>query len=117
MNFRKTTDWRKARNTALRLSDRICYLCGMPIDFSIKAGPFSKEVDHIIPASRGGELYDQENLRVTHKQCNQIKSTQSIESLAVQKAIKLQREANEKIHSSGINWLEEEEEDAQEEDS
>lgn len=118
MNFRKTTDWRRARSTALRLSDRICYLCGTPIDFAIKEGPFSKEVDHIIPASKGGDLFDQENLRVTHKQCNQIKSNQSVESLVVQKALKLQKEANERITNSGIDWLnEEDEEDAQEEDS
>lgn len=109
-DFRKTTDWRRARNTALRLSDGICYLCGMPVDFAIKKGPYSKQVDHIMPASRGGDLYDQENLRVTHKQCNQIKSANSIESMVVQRAIKLQREANEKIHSSGIDWLDEEDE-------
>ena len=31
------------------------------------------EVDHIVPTSRGGQLYDLENLQLTHMRCNRKK--------------------------------------------
>lgn len=35
--------------------------------------PLACEVDHIIPTSRGGSLYDLDNLRLTHMRCNRKK--------------------------------------------
>lgn len=61
------------RKRALSYYDT-CYLCGKPIDKTIKTPhPQSAEVDEIIPVSRGGNPYDWNNLRLTHRQCNQIK--------------------------------------------
>lgn len=51
-----------------------CYLCGKPVDKTIKTpDPLSPEVDEIVPVSRGGSPTDWNNVRLTHRQCNQLK--------------------------------------------
>lgn len=52
-----------------------CGLCGRPVDTSLPAGlPASPEVDHIIPVSRGGAVYDRANAVIIHRACNNWKS-------------------------------------------
>lgn len=57
-----------------------CYLCGLTIDTTLKAGPRGDEegpsIDHVVPRSRGG-TDDLVNLRLTHWKCNRDKGTRS----------------------------------------
>ena len=61
-----------------------CALCGRPIDLDAPQwvtrpdgrrvrAPWSLEVDHIKPASRGGALYDLANVQPSHRACNERK--------------------------------------------
>jgi hypothetical protein len=52
--------------------DGICYLCRLPVDWSSVAR--SPTVDHVIPQSRGGGS-EISNLRLSHKQCNNLKGS------------------------------------------
>lgn len=68
------TEWATARKRAIASKDPICAICHTIID--LEAAPFTPlavEVDHIIPRSRGGALYDIENLQLTHSKCNRKK--------------------------------------------
>ena len=48
--------WEAVRKRAIESMDPVC------------------EVDHIIPISRGGAPYDIDNLQLTHRRCNRLKS-------------------------------------------
>ena len=62
------------RNRVRAMSD-ICHICGKQIDFSLPSShPLSFQVDHIIPVSRGGGVYDIDNLAPAHRVCNMKKS-------------------------------------------
>lgn len=51
-----------------------CALCGKPIDYDLPAGdPMSYELDEIVPVSRGGNPYDENNVQPAHRLCNQQK--------------------------------------------
>ena len=67
-------EWNNARRRAIASKDPVCAICHRPID--LEAPPFSPlavEVDHIVPRSRGGALYDLDNLQLTHSRCNRKK--------------------------------------------
>lgn len=59
------SDWQRIRRRILSRDGGICYLCGQP-----GAG----EVDHLIPASRGGND-DDSNLAAVHKRCHRFKTS------------------------------------------
>jgi len=64
-------EWRKLHKR-LRAEQRPCHLCGQPIDYTLPAGhPWSFEVDHLVPISRGGDPYDYANVDAAHRICNQ----------------------------------------------
>lgn len=68
------TEWALARKRAIASKDPICAICHKEID--LEAPPFhplAVEVDHIIPRSRGGAIYELDNLQLTHSQCNRKK--------------------------------------------
>ena len=55
----------------------VCGICGKPIDYSLKVGDPSGmwyELDEIVPISRGGSPYDEDNLQSAHARCNRKKS-------------------------------------------
>ena len=53
----------------------VCAICGRPVDKSLPVyHPLSAEVDEIVPVSRGGSPYDMDNLQLTHRRCNRLKS-------------------------------------------
>ena len=77
-SWKRRTD---VRNWLLATQD-VCALCGQPIDKTLttyvdprdgkrKRHPMSAEVDEIVPISKGGSPYDRENVRLTHRICNQ----------------------------------------------
>lgn len=62
------------RNRVMAMSD-VCHICGRPIDYSLPSThPLSFQVDHIVPVSRGGSVYDIDNLAPSHRVCNMRKS-------------------------------------------
>lgn len=68
------TAYDKNRKRVL-MSQNICAICGRVVDKTLKANdPFSPEVDHIIPISRGGHPSDIANLQLVHSICNKAKS-------------------------------------------
>lgn len=74
------TEWAIARKRALASKDPICAVCQGDIDVTMpmvdengNRNPLAPEVDHIVPKSRGGDLYELENLQLTHMRCNRKK--------------------------------------------
>lgn len=74
------TEWRAARKRAIASMDAICAICHKPIDLQQpnklddgKLNALAVEVDHIIPKSRGGQLYAIDNLQLSHRECNRQK--------------------------------------------
>jgi len=61
-------------------TQRVCGICGKPVDFSYKnPHPLAPTVDHIIPVSRGGHPTDISNLQLAHRCCNRAKSNSLME--------------------------------------
>lgn len=75
------TEWAKARKRAIACKDPVCVLCHKPIDISLPMkdpdtgawNGLAVEVDHIVPRSRGGALYELDNLQLSHSACNRKK--------------------------------------------
>jgi 5-methylcytosine-specific restriction endonuclease McrA len=68
------TEWALIRKRAIASKDPVCAICHHWIDLQAPAfSPNAVEVDHIVPRSRGGSLYDIENLQLTHSRCNRQK--------------------------------------------
>lgn len=73
--------WKSARKRAIASKEPYCSICGKWIDTSLpmkdpKTGAFNAlavEVDHIVPRSRGGDIYAVENLQLSHSSCNRKK--------------------------------------------
>lgn len=72
--------WKLARKRAIASKDPVCGECHTYIDVALPMNlpdgtrnPLAVEVDHIVPTSRGGALYDLDNLRLTHMRCNRKK--------------------------------------------
>lgn len=67
-------EWAIARKRAIATKDPVCAICHTFIDLEAPAfTPLAVEVDHIVPRSRGGSLYELDNLQLTHSKCNRKK--------------------------------------------
>lgn len=80
-----------ARRTAalrwLRSLGRPCWICGLPIDYSLPAGdPLAMECDELVPVSRGGSPYDRENLAPAHRCCNNWRRNKSVRQVEMARA-------------------------------
>lgn len=75
------TEWQAARRRAIASKEPYCAICHKYIDVQLPMtdpdtgarNPLSVEVDHIVPRSRGGALYDIDNLQLSHMVCNRRK--------------------------------------------
>jgi 5-methylcytosine-specific restriction endonuclease McrA len=68
------TEWALARKRAIASLDPMCAICHTLIDVEAPAfSPLAVEVDHIVPRSRGGAIYELSNLQLTHSRCNRKK--------------------------------------------
>ena len=72
--------WQNNGNARTKLRARLakegrpCHLCGQPIDYGLPSGhPWSFELDHIVPLSRGGDPWGYDNAAASHRICNQRK--------------------------------------------
>jgi len=74
------TEWALARKRAIASKEPYCAICHKWIDFEAEAfSPLAVEVDHIVPRSRGGALYELDNLQLTHSKCNRKKGARMAE--------------------------------------
>lgn len=103
-DVRHTSQWRKARTRAFRRHDGICYLCGTNVERGM-IGDYSPEVDHIIPVSRGGAPYEDENLAVVHRLCNRIKGQKSAEELQRGRSAQIAIKNLQTIERSDVDFL------------
>jgi 5-methylcytosine-specific restriction endonuclease McrA len=61
---------RLLRAQVLREED-LCHICGRPVDKDLPyLDPWSPVIDEIIPVSKGGNPYDRDNVRLSHRRCN-----------------------------------------------
>ena len=49
-----------------------CHLCGRPI------APGQYSIDHVIPRSKGGDVWDVDNMRPAHKRCNSSRGNRDV---------------------------------------
>jgi len=77
---------RKAARAAVIARGDPCWICGLPINYSLPAGnPEAAEVDELVPVSLGGSPYDQHNLAAAHRCCNCWRSNRSVAYVNVAK--------------------------------
>jgi len=68
-----------ANKKKIYATQKICGICGQPVDFSFKfPHPLSPCIDHIIPVNKGGHPSDIQNLQLAHLTCNRQKSDKII---------------------------------------
>ena len=68
----------------LRSQVRPCWICGLPINYSLEHGhPESFECDELIPISKGGSPYVRDNVDAAHRCCNNWRGNKSVASVAV----------------------------------
>jgi 5-methylcytosine-specific restriction endonuclease McrA len=67
---RRTNRWRTIRDRLVSDAE-YCAICLEPLDHQAPGrSRWAPSVDHVIPLSRGGEPYDESNLRCVHYGCN-----------------------------------------------
>ena len=60
-----------------------CWMCGLPIDPTRKAGdPLSFELDELVPISKGGSPTDFANVKGAHRCCNQWRGNKAVQTVA-----------------------------------
>ncbi len=81
--------WRQAK-ARLRSRGDGCWICrafGRPdaIDYALPpSDPGSFSADHLVPVSKGGAMYADENLAAAHRRCNEWRRDKSVpEVLAI----------------------------------
>ena len=89
------TEWQNARRRAIASLEPICAICHTYIDVQLPMkdpttgawNPLAVEVDHIVPRSRGGALYELSNLQLSHNKCNRKKGARMESDYAESEAI------------------------------
>jgi len=67
---RNTSRWADLRLRLFPLAD-CCGICGEGFPDGVPGrSKWAKSLDHVVPISRGGDWYDEQNLRVVHYGCN-----------------------------------------------
>jgi len=58
----------------------VCHLCGQWVDVTLSGmDPMGPTVDHLVPVSRGGAVFDPANCAVTHRRCNTARGNNDLE--------------------------------------
>ena len=77
---RANSSRRNAARSRVRARDTCCWICGLPIDYSLPARDAQAyEADELIPVSLGGSPYDTANISATHRCCNNWRRARSVE--------------------------------------
>lgn len=73
---------RKHTIAALAMEGRPCWICGLPIDYSLPHGsPLSYECDELVPISKGGSPVAYDNLAAAHACCNNWRKDRPVSSV------------------------------------
>lgn len=87
----------------LRQQARPCWVCGLPIDYTLPAcHALSFECDELVPVSKGGSPYDRNNIDATHRCCNNWRKNRSVDRV---RAIQLQVASIFRSWSSPIDFV------------
>ena len=89
------TEWQAARRRAIASKEPYCAICHKYIDVQLpmtdpatgQRNPLAVEVDHIVPRSRGGQLYELDNLQLSHSICNRKKGARMDEDYEGQRSV------------------------------
>lgn len=85
-------------------TQRICGICGQPVDFSLKfPHPLSPCIDHIIPVAKNGHPSALDNLQLAHFSCNRAKSDKLFDTGKVQRSEKAYAIGNRNLPLS-FDW-------------
>lgn len=99
----------KIRERVIR-EETHCWLCGHEVDKTIRFAqgqhkqncnkpycdgcvlhPMSPEADEIMPVSKGGSHIDRNNIRLSHRICNQRRGNRTPESIRYKQPVKTSR--------------------------
>lgn len=70
----KTRKWQTFRAAMIDILPDRCSLCGKHVDKGLPGThPMGPTIDHRIPRSRGGSIYDPSNCALAHHRCNSAK--------------------------------------------
>ena len=62
--------YRRTRDTVF-LEEQFCFLCGGFVDQTLYyLDPGAPQLHYVIPITRGGNRRDRQNMRLTHRKCN-----------------------------------------------
>jgi len=70
--------WEEVRRKVLERDNYTCVICGKP----------AEEVDHIVPVSLGGALFDMDNLQSLCKECHKKKTKEDRKKLKLSRKLK-----------------------------
>jgi 5-methylcytosine-specific restriction endonuclease McrA len=63
--------WQRLRAHILATHPPVCHICNQPIDLSLPGtNEMGPTVDHVVPITRGGAMWDPTNLRPAHRKHN-----------------------------------------------
>lgn len=78
---------RRARDALIKrvkAEETHCFLCGGIVDKSLPyTNPGAPEVHELIPVSLGGDPLDRDNVRLTHKLCNQKQGNKRMSNMGI----------------------------------
>lgn len=105
MDIRSSSAYKRARRVVLS-RDNFCYLCGEYVDKTLPAfHPLSPEVDHIVPLANGGDPLDTDNMRLTHRLCNNKKSDKDFVRINKNSLKQVVNYYKEDFKDNNIDWL------------
>lgn len=75
-----TTRARRRVMAQVRAEERLCHLCGWPVDLTLdrQRHPLGSCGDELIPRADGGDPEDRANVRHAHRLCNGIRGRRPI---------------------------------------
>lgn len=77
LSLQERSEWENLRLTILKSSNMVCEYCGKgnlteTLDV-LKGRSFLATIDHVMPISKGGAIYDRANLKIACYPCNKNK--------------------------------------------
>lgn len=102
---RSSGAYARARKIILARDD-FCYLCGGYIDKTLpRYNDLAPEVDHIVAIANGGSATDLDNMALSHRYCNNLKSNKDLYKIDKMSLRKQVEYLKSEFTSSGTDWL------------
>ena len=78
IKYKDYISWKELRRKVLERDNYTCVICGKP----------AEEIDHIVPISMGGAMFDMNNLQSLCKQCHKEKTIEDRRKLTLTQKLK-----------------------------